>query len=185
MVILPVLCSALIVSASADEPTTRPPIRDLPTEAELNLTLKQSQQQLAGTTYVPQAVGEKAKESASQDLMKSSEILCFAGAMTLVPKHAVLQIPKNLAVRLKQDPGAQLVTWSDFYPANRSWINTIEVTFEQAEGKVPLSAQTNDLMTKSGKVIVATYNGNPISVLTTNVAATTTTTVPTKPISRP
>lgn len=160
-------------------------MRDLPTEEELNLKLKEVQQHSSGSTYVAPAAGAKKSEGASQDLWNSSEILCFGDAMTLVPKHAVIQTPKNLAARLKQGSGAQLVTWRNFYPANRSWITTVEVSVEQAEGKVPLSVQTNELMTKSGKVVVATFNGNPISVLTTNVSATPTTSVPTKPISRP
>ena len=160
-------------------------MRDSPTEEQLNLKLKEVQQHAAGSTYVAPTVGGKGSENTSQDLWQSSEILCFGDAMTLVPKHAVIQVPKNLAARLKLGSGAQLVTWSNFYPANRSWITTVEVSVEQAEGKVPLSVQTKELMTKSGKVVVATYDGNPISVLPTSAPATPTTSVPTKPISRP
>lgn len=100
-----------------------------------------------------------------QDLISRSEILCFNGFVTLVPKRAVLQFPKNLAERLKAQPGAKIKSWSDFYAANRGWITTVEVSRIQAEGKQPLSKETSLQMVKSGNLIVATYNGNPISVL--------------------
>lgn len=160
-------------------------MRDLPTEEELSLKFKEVQRQSPGTIYVPPAASSKLPEGTSQDLWNSSEILCFGDVMTLIPKHAIIQIPKNLAARLKQVSGAQLVTWSIFFPANRSWITTVEVSAEQAEGKLPLSAQTKELMTKSGKVVVATFNGNPISVLTKEISTTPTPSVPTNPISQP
>ena len=183
--LLPLVYSALIFSSRAVETAAKQPMRDSPTEEQLYLKLKELQQHAAGSTYVALTVSGNGSENTSQDLWQSSEILCFGDAVTLVPKHAVIQIPKNLAARLKLGSGAQLVTWSNFYTANRSWITTVEVSVEQAEGKVPLSVQTKELMTKSGKVVVATYDGNPISVLSTNASATPTTSVPTKPISRP
>ena len=157
-------------------------MQDMPTEESLSLKLKEVKQRSTGAAYAPPDASAAAETAASQSLLKSSEILCFGDAMTLVPKHAVIQIPKNLAGRLKQNPDARLVTWSEFLPANRSWITTIEVSPEQAEGKAPLTAETNEAMTKSGKLVVATFNGNPISVLTTPAA---TVSIPAKPISKP
>lgn len=157
-------------------------MQDMPTEESLSLKLKEVKQRSTGTAYAPPDASVAAETAASQSLLKTSEILCYSNAMTLVPRHAVIQTPKNLAARLRQSPEARLVTWSEFLPANRSWITTIEVSPEQAEGKVPLSAETNEAMTKSGKLVVATFNGNPISVLTTPVAIVT---IPAKPISKP
>ena len=185
MVLLPLVYSALIFSSRAVEITAKQPMRDSPTEEELNLKLKEVQQHSPGSTYVAPPADAKGSEGTSQDLWSSSEILCFGDAMTLIPKHAVIHTPKSLAARLKKVSGAQLITWDDFFPANRSWITTVEVSLEQAEGKMPLSAKTSELMIKSGKVVVATFNGNPISLLTTKASATPTTSVPTKPISRP
>jgi hypothetical protein len=157
-------------------------MQEMPTEEALSLRFKEIERRSTGTAYVPPEASVSAETAASQSLLSSSEILCFGDAMTLVPKHAIIQTPKNLSARLKPSPDARLVTWIEFLPANRSWINTVEVSLEQAEGKVPIAAETNESMTKSGKLVVATFNGNPISVLTTPAP---TTAVPIKPISKP
>ena len=100
-----------------------------------------------------------------KSLIGESEMVCFNGAVTLVPKRAVLQIPKNLADRLKYKPGAKLLTWMEFYTTNRGWITTVEVSRIQAEGKSPIDDETLKHLAKSGNLIVATFQGGPISVL--------------------
>lgn len=182
LAMFPGFCSAVMLTAGAAEPVMRPPVKDTPSEEELVLKLKGVQQQSTGSTYVPPKSSGAAAAGDSQDLIESSEIICFGDAMTLIPKRAILLTPKNLALRLKASAAAQLVTWGAFLPANRSWITTVEVSMEQAAGKVPISEATNDSMTKTGKLVVATYNGNPISVLTTRIP---TTSVPIKPLSQP
>lgn len=100
-----------------------------------------------------------------KDLISESDTICFNGAVTLVPKRAVLQTPKNLVDRLKYVPGAKLMSWSEFYALNRGWITTVEVSRVQAEGNNPLTAETKKQLVKSGNLIVATFQGGPISVL--------------------
>lgn len=176
------MCSVGVFAARAGESRKRAPVTDTPSENELVLKLKQAQQKSSGTTYIPPVAPDPAAKGDPQQLINTSEVLCFGSAMTLVPKGAILLTPKNLALRLKSSPEAQLVTWGAFLPANRSWINTVEVTFEQAAGKVPIPIETSELMTKTGKLVVATYKGNPISVLSSNIASTI---IPIKPIPKP
>ncbi len=98
-------------------------------------------------------------------LISESDVISFNGAVTLVPKRAILQTPRNLANRLNYVMGAKLMTWSDFYALNRGWITTVEVSRIQAEGNCPLTAETKKHFVKSGNLIVATFQGGPISVL--------------------
>ncbi|NQW99736.1 hypothetical protein HQ447_03690 [bacterium] len=100
-----------------------------------------------------------------KSLLAESDILCFGGNAAMVPKRAILQIPQNHAARLKMQPGAKFLSWSEFYAANRGWITTVEVSRIQAEGKDPLPEATRTQMVKSGNLVVATYQGGPISVL--------------------
>ena len=82
-----------------------------------------------------------------------------------MPKHAILQVPATCSGRLKIEPGAKIVSWADFYAANRGWITTVEIVIVQAEGKQPIAEETKKMMSKSRNLIVATYQGGPISLL--------------------
>lgn len=138
--------------------------RDSPTENELKIERKQAQTNPSGTTYTPPASTLVIAGSDPQNFVKNSDILCFRDSMILIPKHSILLTPKNLAARLNATPEAQLVTWGSFYPANRSWLTTVELSPEQAAGKMPISTEAIDSLTKGGKLVVKTFKGNPISV---------------------
>ncbi|MES2438422.1 MAG: hypothetical protein V4584_05130 [Verrucomicrobiota bacterium] len=154
-----------LVPLSHGESAARPPMREAPTNEQLVLRLRQAEQQNSTKIENPSSAQDPSVTNRPQDLISRSEILCYNGILTLVPKRSVIQFPKNLADRLKPQPGAQIKTWADFYAANRGWITTIEVSLIQAQGKQPLSKETSTQMVKSGNLIVATFRGNPISVL--------------------
>jgi hypothetical protein len=98
-------------------------------------------------------------------LLETSDIISFGKFATLVPKRAILQIPKNIAERLRLEAGAKIQSWSEFYAVNRGWITTVEVSRVQAEGNAPLADETKIQLSKCGNLVVATYLGGPISVL--------------------
>lgn len=100
-----------------------------------------------------------------KDLISESDILCFGGIATLVPKRAILSIPKNYADRLKFVPGSKIQSWSNFYALNGGWITTIEISRLQAEGNEPLDEKIAERVQKSANLVVATYQGGPISML--------------------
>ncbi len=118
-----------------------------------------------------------------KDLVATSDILCFGGAATLVPKRAILNAPKDLQGRLKFVPGSAILSWADFYALNRGWITTVEVSRVQAEGNKALDETISDRVSKSSNLVIATYMGGPISVLPMKVAPTETPTA--NPIPRP
>lgn len=100
-----------------------------------------------------------------KSLLGESDIISFDGLATLVPKRAILQIPAGYAERIKIAPGVKIVGWADFYALNRGWITTVEVSRVQAEGVQPLAEEIKKQMTKSRNLVVATYQGGPISLL--------------------
>ncbi len=108
---------------------------------------------------------EAEKTESPPSLLAQSDIICFNGMATLVPKRAVIQIPKTMAGRLTYQRGSKLMGWAAFYALNRGWITTVEVTQPQAEGNSPLPEETQKKIVKSGNLIIATYQGGPISVL--------------------
>lgn len=104
------------------------------------------------------------------DLISRSDVICFRDRATLVPKRAVLHVPKNLSDRLVMKEGAQLGIWVDFLNANRAWIRTVAVTRVQAEGNDPMPEATLKSFEKEQRLVVATYQDGPISVLPLKVA---------------
>lgn len=110
------------------------------------------------------------------DLFSRSDIFCFNGFASLVPKQAVLHVPDNYASRIGIQDGVKFQTWAEFYAANRGWIVTQEVTRAQAEGREPLSDDVKKALSKCPSVVVATYQTGPISVLAPKPAAASATT---------
>jgi len=100
-----------------------------------------------------------------RDFISQSDILCFGGYATFVPKRAVIQKPQKLADRFALAKNCKIISWPAFMQLNRGWITTLEVSRSQAEGKMPFSEEVQKMMEKSTNVVVATYQGGPISVL--------------------
>lgn len=121
----------------------------------------------------PQSKPEPAKGSdappvqpqAVPDLVANSDILCYNGTATLVPKRAILHQPPGVTSRVNQyQPGSKLLSWLDFYSQNRGWITTVEVNRGQAQGKEALDEKTVERFRKGTSLVVATYQGGPVSV---------------------
>ncbi len=143
-------------------------IRDAATHDGLANSLRMAQQNDPMRNLGP-AIGDTekdpAKALAGRDLVKDSLILCFRGELTLLPKRAVLFMPETLESRSKAMDGAAVKTWENFFQKNRGWIRTVEVSREQAMGQAALPKNVVDAFATSTSVIVATFNGGPISVL--------------------
>jgi hypothetical protein len=168
---LPVLgktaASILMIAVGHAEGVPAPPpteMRDAATHEQLALTLRKSQQEDPMKNMTP-TQGEDPSKNLPKDLISQSDIICFRGMATLVPKRAILQIPESCAERLKIAPGAKIVGWAEFFAANRGWITTVEISRVQAEGKEPLAEDTKTQLTQCQNLVVATFLGGPISML--------------------
>ncbi len=154
------LCLGFLGSACA-EPAA---FRDAPSHEELSLKLRKMEQEDPMKKFEA-ATGEDPSLNLPTDLFDKSEIICFGGLMTLVPKRAIIHVPKDLESRLRPEDGARIVGWLEFLAANRNWVSTQEVTRAQAEGKEPFPEETAKSLASSRGLVVAVYQGGPISVL--------------------
>lgn len=152
------------LAASAQQgPKVRDAITPEQFEALQKERLAQSKKELGNQKLVEGK--DPSKENQPGDILTRSDILCFNGLATLVPKQAILSVPAKYADRIGMKTGAKLVGWLEFYSANRGWVSTEEVTLIQARGEQPLSDVLNERISKSGNVIVSTLQGGPISKL--------------------
>ncbi|MGC4016083.1 MAG: hypothetical protein QM755_16390 [Luteolibacter sp.] len=164
---LPLL--ALIVPCHA-ELASKAPTRDAATHEELVAQQRKAasapQPSLRDATMTPaDASVDPSVVNRPGDLFSRSDIFCFNGFATLVPKQAILHIPDSYASRIGLKDGSKFQVWSEFYSSNRGWIVTQEVTRAQAEGREPLSDDIKKALSKCPSVVVATYQSGPISVL--------------------
>lgn len=142
-----------------------PVMRDAATHRDLV-----ARKQAEGEPRLPQGMkpcqGEDpSKVNRPADLIERSDLLCHGGVATLVPKRALLAVPERFRQRLRMVDGARVVTWAEFLDQHRDWITTVEVTPEEAGGKVLLPDKTHRQISACGTVVVATFLGGPISVL--------------------
>jgi len=163
-------------------PAASPAMRDAATHEQLAEQWSKTQQD-DPMKLLPAAQGKDPAGKPPQDLLSQSDILSFGGMATLVPKHAILLIPKAMAERTRFAAGSTLLGWAEFYARNRGWITTVEVSREQAEGLEPLAADVSKRFSDAPNLVVATYQGGPISVLPPKAPrpATATLTENTKP----
>ena len=153
-------CLLLASTAMAEQVA----MRDVATHDQLSEKLRVANNQ-SPLSQLKAVEGEDPTKAKSEDFISRSDFMSFAGRATIIPKRAILHTPAAMGERIKLQPGSKIQTWSEFFAMNRSWISTVEVTRAQAEGKVPLAEDLIKRIEKSTTVVVATYQGGPISVL--------------------
>ncbi|MAS95806.1 MAG: hypothetical protein CMO55_21595 [Verrucomicrobiales bacterium] len=170
LVLIGLLAGSLAPSAATAAPgkKSKTVMRDAATHNELSNKLRMAQQKDPIRDLGP-AIGkteeDPAAKFAGRDLVKDSAIICYRGYLTLVPKKSVLHTPDHLKDRFGEKPNIKIVRWPDFFQANRGWIRTMEVTKDQVMGNAPLPESTLEAIQKSSSLIIATFNGGPVSVL--------------------
>jgi len=141
-------------------------MRDVATHDALSNTLRQAQAMNPLNHFKAVEGEDKTEVYQPKGLLESSDIISFNGLTTLVPKRAILAMPESVKNRVgTHAAGSRLVQFQEFLHANRGWVTAVEVTRAQAEGKEKLPEATAGRVAKSTSLIVATYNGGPISVL--------------------
>jgi hypothetical protein len=146
-------------------------MRDASTHEQLAMTYRKASQEDPMRNMQPAKGVDPSTVNQPKDILSESDIICFNGTATLVPKRAILNLPASMQGRLKFLPGSKLMTWTDFYTLNRGWISTVEVSRVQAEGNEALNEEISTRIGKSSNLVVATYKGGPISVLPLKVPA--------------
>jgi hypothetical protein len=140
--------------------------RDAATHDSLLPLFQKSQRETPVRKFTPSTGEDPTVTNVPGNLIERSDVISFNGNTTLIPKFAIIQIPASFKERINNHtPGNRIVTWGGFYSVNRGWITTVEVSRLQAEGKEPIAPEIVDVYSKSRNLVIATFNGAPISVL--------------------
>lgn len=167
-----VLVALVQLPASAAEPVRRIAMREAPTHDEIVELARKAKEEAPVPVFTPAEGPDPSVANKLGDLISRSDVLCFQGRATLVPKRAVLHVPKSLAGRLGMQEGSQIGSWTEFLHANRGWIRTVAVTLAQAEGNRSIPPGVLESFSKEQRVVIATYQEGPISVLPLKVSET-------------
>lgn len=170
-----------LVATAEVKPQPQPRYRDAATHDQLARALRRADQNDPMKALHQAEGNDPSKINQPVNLLEQSDIVCFGGLATLVPKRAILATPAKHKERLAMQAGARIVGWSEFYALNRGWITTVEVSRVQAEGNMRIAEETRDRIGKSMNLVVATYMGGPISVLPLKESAPASETAKTTP----
>jgi hypothetical protein len=161
--LLPAVCFAQVDNVS---PYSKKKVfRDAKTHEQL---VKHREEMIARNPkpkLTPVEGNDPAKANPPSSFLKESDIICFNGVATFVPKGAILTIPPNLKDRLAMQSGSRLVGWTEFLTLNRGWVTPVEVDRAQAKGSKKIEDKTSELIAKSTNLMVATFTGRPIAMV--------------------
>lgn len=162
---LPLAFVVSCLAAHAAEPPVLVKMRDVVTHDDIVETARKAKEEAPPPAFKPATGEDPSVANKLGDLISRSDIICYRGQATLVPKRAVLHVPKAMADRLGMKEDARIGSWTEFLNANRAWIRTVPVTRIQAEGNHPMSEETIKSFEKEQRLVIATYQEGPISVL--------------------
>ena len=158
-----ILIASFSISLAEKQPTAS---QKPPTHSEIlkkRAELKKKNAKKAAQGYTPKVI--PALQKKGQSLLERSTLLAHNGEWILLPKGAVIHTPDHLKDKIVTTPGKlKIVQWSPFLQKNHGWIHAHSITKEQARGKEKISAKAIKAYKTIGKMVVATYNGHPISV---------------------
>lgn len=169
------LAAAVLTGASAaqaQETTAKPVFRNAATHEDLvEVARKEAEEKAKKQMHdnafrkpTPEEI-EQAKPQEPTSLLAVSDVLCSNGLATMVPKRSVLHLPKAHAGRIGMQEGARFVSYQEFAEQNRSWLASTPVSRKQAEGNKPMAEAVIKSFEKETRVVVATFQEGPISVL--------------------
>jgi len=167
--IVSLLSVALLCSATA-QTTTPATQKKRPTHADIIAKREAAAKEAAkkatragnneNTPKVGPAILRKKKS-----LLGRSTLLANNNQWTLIPKGAVIHIPEHLKDKIILKPEKRrIVDWKTFHRINHGWIHIHKVNMDQARGNEKISQKTIQAYKTMRKVVVATNNGDPISV---------------------
>ncbi|MBK1884011.1 hypothetical protein JIN85_16445 [Luteolibacter pohnpeiensis] len=131
---------------------------DAITDQEFIARRNASRKNLPAPTHLPP---QKSKFS----LMNLSTFVGDGEHFAILPQGSVLYCPEPLATRILASPGGKLISFQEFLSRNRQWITHADVTSDQVSGKTPISDATLKAFEKNAQIVIATYQGAPITVL--------------------
>lgn len=99
-----------------------------------------------------------------RDLFAISTLFVHNGNWAMVPRKSVIYIPTQLKNKVVTKPEGKLLRWPLFLQKYGGLFHTHEVSMQQAKGKEKINPKAIEAYKGTGKIVVATYHRQPITV---------------------
>lgn len=97
--------------------------------------------------------------------IRRSTFLGSGNAWARIPAGSVIYIPIHLKQKIIKKPHGKVLRWRDFHKKNHGWIYLHPVNIQQARGLEIIQPDVIKAYQSMGKLVVAAYQGAPISVI--------------------
>lgn len=104
-------------------------------------------------------------EEKQLSLVALSSFLSSDGMCTMLPKGSIIYCPEELEAKCVKAPTGKLTPWQGFLASHGSWVRLVEVTEDQVQGKAKIPDETLKIYRESKMMVIATFQGSPITVL--------------------
>lgn len=154
--------AAAAISAEEEAKSKPPVVSGRPTHADLvkrQAELKKAEAKNGGGKEVA-PIGTTKKRG----ILVKTIMLANGSNWTRLPKGCVIHVPDRYKNKIVTEPQGKLQSWPDFLRRNAGWIHVHSVSKKQAHGLEFLGEEKMKAYKTIGKIVVATYHGNPISV---------------------
>lgn len=98
------------------------------------------------------------------DVHTYSSFVSVGNRCSFLPTDAILYIPDSMKEQVSKEKTGKMVLWPDFYRSNRSHFHTVEVSPDEFTGKKPIAEARMKQWQTLGRIVVAVYRGNPITI---------------------
>ena len=98
------------------------------------------------------------------EIYKISDVLCDRDVYTMVPKSAVIHVPRGMEHKLKREKGMRYVSFKQFMRNNCVWMHKMQVSVSEAKGDSAIDPLRLERLKKLGKVVIAVHKSEPISM---------------------
>ena len=136
-------------------------------ESIIHLRKQRDQENEKRKTTESKTPVEKSKrgKSAKGKSIRRSTFLSSGDHWARIPAGSVMHIPTHLKQKIIKKPQGKVLSWGDFFRKNHGWIHLHPVSLQQARGLEAIKPDTIKAYQSMGKLVVAAYQGAPISVI--------------------
>jgi hypothetical protein len=116
------------------------------------------------TKLVSEESPERSMHPSQSSILDRSTVISDGRHWTIVPKGAVMYLPGKYKNRLDSNQQGRYLDFPEFLGMNRGWIETRNVTLQQARGQVAVSDEVRDSFKKVERLVISVFRKGPISM---------------------
>ncbi len=182
------VCVLLLAPPLASQAVAEFAVRDAPTQDELTERRQQERARDRAPQEVPgvREAGEiESRVLTNPSILNQALILGDGRLWTVLPQRAILHSPDLGRSAFAHEATGRLATWSEFEAANRSRIQGYVVRESHLAGTDQIPESLKEQWSRSNRMIVSVYRGNPVALPNAEPAEDSTAESPEHSISAP